>query len=50
MEFLHFIFVDCIFVGLGILCIKMKTLLSEGSLLRHNKRNRFPSHHDHYLN
>ena len=27
MESLPFIFVDCIFVGLRILCIKMKTLL-----------------------
>ena len=45
-----FYFVDRRFVGLRILRVKMKTLLCEDSVLRHNKRNRFPSYQDHYLN
>ena len=41
---------NCLFVGLYILCVKMKTFLctEEGALL-HNKRNCFPSYPDHYL-
>ena len=41
---------NCLFVGLDILCVKMKTFLcTEESALLHNKRNCFPSYPDHYL-
>ena len=49
MEFHYIYFVNCLFVGLCILCVKMKTFLSEESVLRHNKRNGFQSYPDHYL-
>ena len=45
-----FSFVSCLYVDLCILCVKMKTFLCEESVLRHNKRNCFPSYLDHYLN
>ena len=45
-----FSFVNCLFVGLCILCVKMKTFLCEESVLCHNKTNCFPSYLDHYLN
>ena len=39
-----------LFVGLYILCVKMKTFLcTKESVLLHNKRNCFPSYPDHYL-
>ena len=49
MEFHYVYFVNCLFVGLCILCVKMKTFLCEESVLRHNKRNGFQSYPDHYL-
>ena len=42
--------VNSLFVVLCTLCVKMKTFLCEESVLRHNKRNCFPSYLDHYLN
>ena len=45
-----FYFVDCLFLGLRIICGKMKILLREESVLRHKKRNCFPSYQDYYLN
>ena len=44
-----FSFVNSLFVDLCTLCVKMKTFLCEESVLRHNKRNCFPSYLDHYL-
>ena len=44
-----FYFVGCLFVGLHILCVKMKTSICEESVLRLNKRNCFPSYQHHYL-
>ena len=44
-----FYFVGCLFVGLHILCVKMKTSICEESVLRLNKRNCFPSYQNHYL-
>lgn len=41
--------INCLFVGLCILCVKMKTFLCEESVLHHNKINCFPSYPDHYL-
>ena len=40
---------NCLFVSLCILCLKMKTFLFEESVLRYNERNCFPSYPDHYL-
>ena len=42
-------FVKYQFVGLYILCVKMKTFLCEESLLCHNQKNYFSSYLDHYL-
>ena len=40
---------NCLFVGLYILCVKVKIFLcTEESALLHNKRNCFPSYPDHY--
>ena len=50
MKLNTFYFVDCLFVVLRILCVKMKTFLCEESVLHHNKRNCAPSYQGHYLN
>ena len=47
--FFCFYFVGCLFLGLHILCVKMKTSICEESVLRLNKRNCFPSYQHHYL-
>ena len=42
--------INCLFVGLYILRVKMKTFLREESVLHHNKINCFLSYPDHLLN
>ena len=39
----EFYFVNCLFVGFSILCVKMKTLLCEENVLHHGKKSCFPS-------
>ena len=50
MEFKYILFPTPPFVGLGILCVKVKTFLRGERVLRHKKGNCFPSYPDHYLN
>ena len=51
MKFKYILFHNfTFFLGLCILCVKMKTFLCEKSLLHHKKRNCFPCYQDHYLN
>ena len=40
----------CVFVGLCILCVKIKTFLFEESILHNNKINCISYYPDHYLN
>ena len=49
MVFKYILFRKLLFIGLCILCVKMKAFLCEESILRHNKRNCFPCFLDHYL-
>ena len=41
--------VNGLHVGLGILCLKMRTFLCGKAPLTHNKRNCYPPYQDHYL-